>query len=255
MTNPSDIAGSNLVARVSTGNRATLMTLATNEYDKFAALLAALDTDDWSAMTDCPNWDVRAMASHVLGMGEMAASKREAIHQLLAARRRGGVFIDALTAVQVHEREDMSPSQIMDRFRLVSPRAARARRQTPRLIRGRPMPVLQQVGDAQESWTIGFLLDTVLTRDVWMHRLDISRATHRVVELTGDHDGVVVHDVVTEWAARHGQPCHLHLNGPAGGTWDFGVAGPLIDMDAVEFCRTVGGRENLPGLMAVQVPF
>ena len=40
--------------------------------------------------------------------------------------------------------------------------------------------------------------------------------------LTADHDGVLVADVVTEWAARHGQPCRLRLTGAAGGEWSFG---------------------------------
>lgn len=40
-----------------------------------------------------------------------------------------------------------------------------------------------------------------------MHRIDISRATGRPLTLTADHDGVLVADVVHEWAGRHGTPC------------------------------------------------
>ena len=43
-----------------------------------------------------------------------------------------------------------------------------------------------------------------------MHRVDISLATDRPRHLTHDHDGVLVDDVVTEWASRHGQPYSLH---------------------------------------------
>ena len=39
------------------------------------------------------------------------------------------------------------------------------------------MPGAMMVGDAQERWTFGFLFDIILTRDPFMHRLDISRAT------------------------------------------------------------------------------
>ena len=75
----------------------------------------------------------------------------------------------------------------------------------------------EEVGGEQETWRMGYLLDVILTRDPWMHRVDIARATGRELELTPEHDGRIVADVVAEWARRHGQPCTLTLTGPAGG--------------------------------------
>ena len=43
------------------------------------------DPDDWSRPTDCPAWDVRAMAAHNLGMAEMAGSLPEMVRQFAAA--------------------------------------------------------------------------------------------------------------------------------------------------------------------------
>src|SRR5262245_35300391 len=186
--------------------RDTAMRLAETEYRRFADMLRALSRDDWARPTECPGWDVRAMASHTLGMVEMAASIRENNRQLRLARRRGGVFIDALTALQVEERAGMTPAPITARFAVRAPKAARARRWAPGFIRGRAMPDLQQVGDRDEAWTIGYLIDIILTRDPWMHRADIARAIDTDLVLTADHDGVLVADVVAEWAARHGQP-------------------------------------------------
>jgi hypothetical protein len=117
------------------------------------------------------------------------------------------------------------------------------------------MPVLQDVDGRREAWTFGFLIDVILTRDPWMHRIDISRAVGAQPVLTADHDGVLVGDVVTEWAARHGQPYSLHLTGPAGGQWSQGAGGPELELDAVEFCRAVSGRVSADGLLATQVPF
>jgi len=117
------------------------------------------------------------------------------------------------------------------------------------------MPELQQVGGRDEAWTTGYLIDVILTRDPWMHRADIARVTGAAHVLTADHDGVLVADVVAEWAARHGQPYTLHLTGPAGGTWASGEGVPLIETDAVEFCRLLSGRGHADGLLAVQVPF
>ena len=231
------------------------MRLAATEYDRFRDLLRTLSADDWSRPTDCPGWDVRAMASHVLGMAEMSASIREQFRQMRAARRRGGVFIDALTGLQVDERRSLGPADITSRFARVAPRAARGRRRTPGFIRGRAMPIDQPVGDRLEPWTIGFLVDVVLTRDTWVHRVDISVATGRELELSAGHDGILVADVAAEWASRHAQPCSLVLSGPAGGSWSWGSGGPVMELDAVEFCRVVSGREHGEGLLGVAVPF
>jgi uncharacterized protein (TIGR03083 family) len=237
--------------------RQVAMRLAATEYQRFADLLRALGPGDWTKPTDCPDWDVRAMAAHALGMVEMAASIRENSRQTRLARRRGGVFVDALTGLQVDERQQMTPEQITNRFAARSPKAARGRRRAPGLIRRRVPRDLRQVevGGLVEAWTTGYLIDVILTRDPWMHRADIARATGAAHFLTADHDGVLVADVAAEWATRHAQPYTLHLTGPAGGTWASGEGGPVIELDAVEFCRILSGRGHADGLLAIQVPF
>jgi uncharacterized protein (TIGR03083 family) len=231
------------------------MRLAATEYERVTAMLAGLAADDWSRPTECPGWDVRAMAGHVLGMAEMAASVREMVRQQRAAGRREEEGIDALTALQVEEHANLTPQQVVDGLRRVGPRAARTRGRTPGMIRRLRLPEPELVGGTPETWTIGFLIDTILTRDPWMHRIDISRATGREPFLTVDHDAVLVADVVIEWAARHGNPCQLRLAGPAGGSWTFGSGGPALEIDAVDFCRTVSGRAPATGLLATAVPF
>jgi hypothetical protein len=64
-----------------------------------------------------------------------------------------------------------------------------------------------------------------------------------------------VADVVDEWAQRHGRPFELVLTGPAGGRWQVGTGGERIELDAVEFCRTLSGRVEGHGLLATAVPF
>jgi uncharacterized protein (TIGR03083 family) len=233
----------------------TAVRLAATEYQRFTDLLRALAPDDWAKATECPGWDVRDIAAHLLGMVEMAASIRENNRQLKLARRHGGTFIDALTSLQVEERRDMTPAQITARLAARAPKAGRARRRAPGFIRRRAMPDLQQVGGRDEAWTIGYLIDVILTRDPWMHRADIARAVGADQVLTAEHDGVLVADVVAEWAARHGQPFTLRLTGPAGGAWSSGEGGPLLETDAVEFCRSLSGRDHADGLLTTQVPF
>lgn len=236
-------------------DRSTAMQLAATEYDRYLDQLHGLSPHEWSLPTDCPAWDIRALATHNLGMAEMAASTWEILRQFGAAARRGGVFIDALTDFQVQDRAGLDPAQILARYAAATPQAARGRRRTPGLVRRLPMPVTQPVGAGLERWTVGYLLDTILTRDTWMHRVDTARATGRELVLTAEHDGVLVTDVVTEWAARHGAPCTLRLTGPAGSRWTFATGGPELEFDAVDFCRILARRAPGTGLLDVEVPF
>ena len=85
-------------------------------------------------------------------------------------------------------------------------------------MRHLPIPFGPPVG-----WVgLWYLLDVGFTRDVWAHRIDLCRATDRPMELTADHDGRLVADLVAEWAGIHGQPFELALTGPAGGTFTQG---------------------------------
>lgn len=246
-------------ARRSALDRHVAMRLAAVEYDRVHAQLLSLSPEDWTRPSGCPPWDVRALTAHMVGMAAMAASLREQLRQMRKAKSAGGVFIDALTGLQVDERSDVSPQQLVEDFRRLGPRAARSRRRTPGFVRSRPMPDEQPVGGRPDSpterWTLGYLVDVILTRDPWMHRTDIAMATGRPLQLTADHDGVLVADVVREWAARHGSPCRLLLTGPAGGSWEFGRGGPDLQLDAVEFCRVLAGRGTPEGLLATEVPF
>lgn len=240
-------------------DRTVAMRLAATEYDRVLAQLRSLSPEDWTRPTDCTDWDVRALASHLLGMAEMAASLREQMRQMRKAGKAGGVFIHALTALQVTEHHAMTPQQIIDGFAKKGPRAAAGRRRTPGFVRGRTMPIEQPVGgrpdSPMEKWTLGFLVDVILTRDLWLHRTDLAAATGAEMVLTPEHDGVLVADVAQEWAGRHGQPCDLVLTGPAGGSWSWGSGGPSLELDAVTFCRALSGRGPAEGLLAQEVPF
>ncbi len=244
--------------RTSNLDRAVAMRLATTEYERVVALLASLTPEQWSAPTDCPAWDVRAMAGHMLGMAQMAATLRETARQQVGSQRRatrdGVSQIDALTALQVEKNADLRPSELVEELRRVGPKAARARRRSPGFVRARTMPGLQDVGDHQEPWTFGYLLDVILTRDPFLHRVDITRATGAPMHADPAHEGVIVDDVVQEWAGRHGAPYQLVLTGPAGGRWSHGEA-ERMELDAFEFCRVLSGRSSATGLLAEQVPF
>ena len=234
------------------------MALAATEYDRVAALLGQLEPAHWAAATDCPGWDVRAMAGHMLGMAQMVATEAEMERQQVAsheaAAQSSTSALDALTALQVERNADLDTADLVRQMRTVGPQAASSRRQTPAEVRDSTMAEMQDVGGTLEPWTFGYLLGIILTRDPFMHRIDIARATGVPPSLSPGHEGVLVDDVVREWAGRHGRPFSLELTGIAGGHWGAGGA-EHISMDALEFCRTLSGRQEGAGLLSERVPF
>jgi uncharacterized protein (TIGR03083 family) len=230
------------------------------ELERTLGLLRSLDAVSWTAATDCPAWDVRAMYQHVLGACEAGASIRENIHQLRQARayrkQHGGPLEAALSAVQVRERAHLSPAQIIGRLTATAPKTVRGRGRTPALVRNHAKLAVD--GPVHETWELGYLIDTIYLRDLWMHRIDAARAIRRPPELNASHDGRIVTDIVAEWARRHGKPFTLDLTGPAGGTYASSPGQPgaeRIALNAVEFCRTLAGRAPATGLLTTIVPF
>jgi uncharacterized protein (TIGR03083 family) len=232
------------------------MALGTTEYQRFIDLLRSLSADDWTAPTDCPPWDVRAMVAHNLGNMSANASTREMAHQMRTAIKRskasGQLMVDELTALQISERASLSPAELLNRISTMAPRAVAGRRRMPGMVRryakvAGPPPF--------GRITLGYLCDTIFTRDVWMHRVDISRATGRDMVLTAGHDGRLVAAIVGEWASAHNQPYDLMLDGPAGGRFVRGDSGEQVHLDALEFCRILSGRDaaNAQGLLATPV--
>ena len=95
----------------------TSMTLARTEHGRTIDALRALGPDDWARPTSCPEWDVRQLACHMVGMAEFPSSPIEIARQQRKASavhaRRGGPAVDGLTQVQVDERADWTPEQVV----------------------------------------------------------------------------------------------------------------------------------------------
>lgn len=229
------------------------MAAATEEYRRLRELLGDLTAAEWAAPTDCTGWDVHAVVAHVVGAARASGRFAEAVRQQRLGRRLmpDADVVDGMNAVQVRERADRTSDELVSELVDVAPRAVRARRRLPRPLRALPVPFGSPLG----TRPLGYLTDCIYTRDVWLHRIDISRATGRPPALTADHDALIVADVVAEWARTHGRPYALTLTGPAGGIWSEAPGGEGIELDAVQFCRLVSGRGPASGLLAVRVPF
>lgn len=232
------------------------MHIAAVEYDRLLDVVDSLQPDDYDRPTECVGWNVRAILGHVLGMLELNADPAEQHRQRVAAgeiaARSGGPWIDALTGLQVREHAHLSRADLTEALHRSAPAALAARRAATPEQRAQSVPAVMS---GETDWTLGYLLDVIHTRDPWMHRVDISRATGARLALTAEHDGRIVADVVGDWAGRHAQPYRLVLTGPAGGTFRAGENAPERRMDAVEFCRILSGRAYADGLLTTAVPF
>jgi uncharacterized protein (TIGR03083 family) len=229
--------------------------LAEEEFVRFADLAASLTPDEWMRPTDCTMWDVRKVALHVLGSGEAQASFPTFLHQL----RRGlpvnkeidsHHWVDGLNELQIREREHLSNHEVVGKLRAVGPKAVKGRWRTPPPARYLPIPFGPPIG-----WTsLKYLLDVGFTRDVWAHRIDIHQAIGRPMHLTTDHDGRLIADIVGEWASIHGQPFELVLEGSGGGKFSQGTGGERVEIDALDFIRTVSGRLPGSGVLSNPLP-
>jgi uncharacterized protein (TIGR03083 family) len=250
------IADTLAVEAISTLDHDEWMDLATAEFDRVLALVDSLADADFACLTDCTGWDVKAVLCHMLGMLELQADPDDRVRQISTAAQTveltGGLRLDALTALQVHEHSQLTISELKAALHDAAPRGLAARRAMP--VEMRAMPYDPEL-PGERPWTLGYLFDTIHTRDPWLHRIDICRATGHTPELTANHDGRIVADVVRDWATHDGKGFTLTLTGPAGGAFTAGDGGVVLELDAVEFCRTLSGRSEGTGLLSNRVVF
>lgn len=234
--------------------------LARQAYQGFADLVSSLGPADFTRPTACEGWAVRHVVGHMVGAMRAAASLREQVSQQreisLRMKRDGGNVVDTMTQVQIDRTRDLDPATATAELQHLVEPATQGRARTPAILR-RLVRVKVDDGSIRESWRLGYLVDVILTRDAWMHRIDVARAVGRQPVLGPAHTGRLVEDVVGEWAERHGQPYELELTGPAGGSFRRGTPGDeaRFSLDAVDFMVTVSGRTPGEGLLAVRVPF
>ncbi len=223
--------------------------VALGAYAGLIDLLERLEPRHWEAPTECTGWDVAAMVGHLIGAGKAGASLPESLRQQWHGKRQaarfGGNSLDAANDLQVSEHAALTPRERIAALKEVAPRAVAGRLGLPRLLRRVPVPLDAGGSTATgmpRTFPLGQLMDAVYTRDVWLHTVDISRATAVPHEPNRAVDGRIVEDVVAEWAGRHGEPFGLVLDGPAGGRFRQGSGGVALHLDAVEFCRILSGR-------------
>ena len=225
--------------------------VATEEIDALLTLLGELRPTDWQLPTDCRGWTVWDIAAHVAGACEDSKRIRVFLrHSRTASRRyRDMPWLDAVNQVQIDDRTDRTADELRAELATLGPAAVRARRRMPALIRRTPVP---KKGMLPAGSKVSYLVDVIYTRDIWMHRVDIARATGRSLATTKSSREVVaqvVRDLATAWS---GPAFTLELTGHGAGGWQVGDGNPvaMVAADSVEACRLLSGRPALPGVFA-----
>jgi uncharacterized protein (TIGR03083 family) len=234
----------------------------------FSDLLEELDEADWSAPTDLPGWDVKAVAAHVAHLEATLASGEEETAEVgQPAHVRGPMGL--YTEIGVVTRRDATPDSIINEIRS----AATARHTAlladpPTDPAARPERIFGAVG-----WDWRTLLRN-RALDVWMHEQDVRRAVDR----PGGMDSAAARHSAEYLAEALGYVLAKRVGAPAGTTLVLEMAGsapyaftvsdtgrgtrldtPPADptvrllMDREAFIRLAGGRcEPEPGTLRVE---
>jgi uncharacterized protein (TIGR03083 family) len=222
--------------------------IAQVELQRFLALVKSLTDDDWEKPTDCTLWNVRQVLAHQVGSYASFASWAEFKRQWSKALKPqpGQLPVDALNQLQIEERANASPAELIAELEEVGPKAITTRQRLPVFLRALRLPFGPPLGTVR----LDYLTDLIYPRDTWIHRLDICRATGREMVLTGDHDGrmiaLVMRDLATKFERNLKEVSVIFdLTGPAGGCWRIGPAPEpvaTIQMDTLDFSRLTSGR-------------
>jgi uncharacterized protein (TIGR03083 family) len=197
-----------------------------------------------------PTLELKQILAHVTGAAASYARwsefKRQNSLKVQRSYRVSGLsFLDSLNQIQVDDRASATPGALIDELRTVGPRAIATRERLPGLLRAIRVP-LPELGFVP----IGYLTDLIYTRDMWMHRLDICRATGHEMVRTSQHDGritaLVVRDLARKLTPRlGGRTVAYELIGISGGCWSLGEnVRPItrITMDVLDFHLLASGR-------------
>ncbi|GAB4433037.1 MAG: hypothetical protein OHK0015_21330 [Chloroflexi bacterium OHK40] len=218
--------------------------LLRTELERLLALAETVAPADWAKPTACTGWTVRDILAHQAGSYASGTSYREMLRQYLVRTKPGQLTEDATNELQLAERADASPGQLIAEIRQVGPVAIRKWAYAFRLFKllSVPHPIPGSLSMRDLMWVIH-------SRDTWMHRLDICRALGRSFEPTTGHDDRIVALVMRDAAKKlapqlGGQAVIFDLSGLAGGVWKIGPgeAATTIQMDELDFNIYASGR-------------
>lgn len=228
-------------------DRATAREVATVEYAALVGMVDALSDADWARPTECTECRVREIVAHVAGAAEEACRPwvmaRHQVTALVGLRRGRGELVDLLCEAQIHDRVAMSDTALAADVRRWAAGAAEGRRRIPGPLRRTTLPAFAGL---RSGARLDYLLDVIYPRDVWLHRVDLHRATGVEMPATEAEPEVVaqvVRDLDLEWS---GPAFTLELTGRGGSRWVVGTGSPeaVVTEEAVALMRLLSGRSD-----------
>lgn len=164
------------------------------EYERVTAVLEQLSGADWQQPTYCTEWNVRDMVAHlagaVTGSTSFAEFRRQNVSHPYVKAFKG---VDGTNKLQVEERADKDPAELVAEFRKNGQIAVNNRQKLPWLVRKIHIP-MGVLGFSP----IEYLMDVIYPRDQWMHRYDICTATNTQMVVTDQHDGRIFELIVVD---------------------------------------------------------
>ena len=208
--------------------------------------LKELSSGEWEAVTACAPWTVKDIAAHLLGWCDALCSPREMTTQFrlaLRRRRRFANLLDAQNDAQIELYRALSTDELVAHLDEMTLKAARLRRRL-----GGPLHyVPAYAGFLGGASNVGYLLNAIFPRDLYVHRLDIAEATGREPNLGADRRVAV--DMLRDWARRTGADARLELSGPAGGVFVAGTGTrATIATDTAGLIWRLAGRKQTSDL-------
>ena len=193
----------------------------------FTGLLEELDPGQWSTPTDCPGWDVRAVAAHTAHMESVLSGAGEETAEVGDAPHAQGT--GRYTEIGVVNRRDASPDAIINEIREAATIRHTALVTDPPTDGSGAPPALP--GGIAWDW------QTMLRNrplDVWMHEQDVRRAVGRA----GGMDSRAAQHTADYLVEAFGFVLAKKVAAPAGTTAVLSVAGS----DPVAFTVNDAGR-------------
>src|SRR5512135_857292 len=160
------------------------ITLLRTALERFLGLVETLGPDDWTKPTACTAWTVRDILAHQAGGYASGTGYKEMIHQYLRIPKKVQLPEDAINETQLAERAGKTPAELIAELRQVGPVAIEKWAYQFELMKWIAIP--HQVAG---RLSLRHLMWVIHSRDTWMHRLDICRATGRKFKQTAAHDG------------------------------------------------------------------
>ena len=170
--------------------------------EDFTGLLAQLSPEEWDAVTACDPWTVKDVSAHLLAWCDALCSPRALAAQARAGLRRRKRFdnlLDAHNDGQVEAARSQSPQEVLDRLRVMLPRAAKLRRRLGSSLHYVPA----YAGFLGGTANLGYLLTSIFPRDILVHAIDVADATGREAPVSAAGERIAA-DMLRDWARRTG---------------------------------------------------